>query len=64
MFISPEFPKHESPKKMLASYYEEDLPFKQPVVQVENLYKQWSIEQPQSKQLMSKITVELEPNSE
>ena len=53
--IMSEFPKDVSPKRMLSSFVEEDLPFKQPCTSVENLYKQWYIEQPQTKQLVSKV---------
>lgn len=59
--IASDFPKNQSPQQMLDQYYQEDLPFRQSVSDVENLYKCWSIEQPQTKQLSSKITVELEP---
>jgi hypothetical protein len=37
--VLSEFPKDISPKKMLSSFMEEDLPFKQPCTSVENLYK-------------------------
>jgi len=47
---------------MLSHFNEDDLPLKQPYSDVENLYKCWTIEQPSTKQLMHKITVELEPN--
>jgi hypothetical protein len=59
--VVSDFPKHTTPEAMLASFIEEDLPLKQPYSDVENLYKNWSIEQPSTKQLMHKITVELMP---
>lgn len=61
VYISSEFPKDQSVKQLLDQYYMEDLPFKAPHTDVENLYKAWSIEQPHTKQLMSKITIELQP---
>lgn len=59
--VVSDFPKHTTSEALLAPFNEEDLPLKKPYSEVENLYKNWSIEQPHTKQLMHKITVELEP---
>ena len=40
------------------------MPFKQPIKQIENLFKCWSIESPQTKQLTNKVQVTLQPFEE
>ena len=50
-------------KQLLKNFVLEDLPlkFKEDQLESKNLYKHWSIEQPVTKQLISKVVLELEP---
>ena len=46
---------------MLKAYYSKDLPLQlKPDASLKNLYKYWQIEHPDSKQLLNKITIDLE----
>ena len=47
---------------ILGKFYDEDLPFKYQNEDVQNFYRCWFVEHPTSKQLMNKVTVELEPS--
>lgn len=46
---------------MLEKFYASDLPFKQGELEI--LSKYWSIEQPQTQQLQSKLSIELLPGA-
>ncbi len=58
--VATELPKSKSVEEILGKFYDEDLPFKYKDEDVQNFYRCWFIEHPTTKQLMNKVTVELE----
>ena len=51
-----------TPYEMLKNFYLSDLPLQlKPDSTHKNLYKYWQIEHPETKQLLNKITIDIEP---